>query len=245
MKNNKNEKENKTTAAIIVAVIMLIAIVAGGTYAYWIWRGNVAAISVTTSIGNIGLTLNGGDGVIGSSASAGLAPAACTNETYASKDAIAISYYNETDFPARVTLTLTLNSFTWNNGTKPTSTQLGNIKYALSSSPSACTILNGDANGTLSNNAGTFSAITVGSTKGTANNPDYKLFDLTFLLPANTGTEESPSSKTYYLYFWIDAGYTGTNGSSTTDGNGVISDPLQGINFQAKWTATDIIQSAS
>ena len=245
MKKKKKQKENKTTVAIIVAVIMLIAIVVGGTYAYWVWRGNVASISVTTSIGNIGLTLNGGDGVIGSSASAGLAPAACTNSTYASRDAIAISYYNQTDFPARVTLTLTLNSFTWNNGTKPTSNQLGNIKYALSASEDACTSLTGDTNGTLSDNAGTFSAITVGSTKGTANNPDYKLFDLTFLLPANTGTERVPATKTYYLYFWIDAAYAGENGSATTNGSGVIDDPLQGISFQSTWTATDIIQSAS
>lgn len=245
MKNNKNKKENKTTVAIIAAVIMVIALIAGGTYAYWIWRGNVASISVTTSIGKIGLTLNGGDGVIGSSTSAGLAPAACTNSTYASKDAIAISYYNQTDFPARVTLTLTLNSFTWNNGTKPSSSQLGNIKYALSSSSSSCTSLTGDTNGTLSNNAGTFSAVTVGSTKGTAASPNYKLFDLTFLLPANTGTESSPATKTYYLYFWIDAGYAGTNGSSTTFGSGVIDDPLQGISFQAKWTASDIVQSAT
>lgn len=245
MKKKNNQKENKTTIAIIVAVIMVIALIAGGTYAYWVWRGNVAAINVTTSIGNIGLTLNGGDGVIGKSATAGLAPAACTNANYASKDAIAISYYNETDFPARVTLTLTLNSFTWNNGTKPTSAQLGNIKYALSASNSACTSLTGDTNGTLSNNAGTFAAVTVGSTKGTAATPNYKLFDLTFLLPANTGTESAPATKTYYLYFWIDAAYAGVNGSATTNGSGVIDDSLQGISFQSRWTASEILQSAS
>lgn len=245
MKKKNNKKENKTTVAIIAAVIMVIALIAGGTYAYWIWRGNVAAINVTTSIGKIGLTLNGGDGIIGSSTSVGLAPASCTNSTYASKDEIVISYYNETDFPARVTLTLTLNSFTWNNGTKPSSTQLGYIKYALSSSSSSCTSLTGDNRGTLSSNAGTFSAVQVGSTKGTAASLSYKLFDLTFLLPANTGAESSKETKKYYLYFWIDAGYPGTTVSSTANGNGVINDPLQGISFQAKWTATDIIQSAS
>lgn len=245
MKKKTNQKDNKTTTAIIIAVIMVIALIAGGTYAYWIWRGNVASVSVTTSIGNIGLKLNGGDGVIGSSSSVGLAPSLCTNETYASKDEIDIEYFNETDFPARVTLTLTLDSFTWNNGTQPTPEQLSNIKYALSSSDNGCLNLSDDANGTLSDNAGTFQNITVSTTKGTAAAPDYTLFDLEFYLPANTGEESDPEPKKYYLYFWIDPAYAGTNGSSTTNGSGVIDDPLQGISFQAKWSASDIIQSES
>lgn len=240
MKNK--QKNNNRNFVIIAAIIMVLALVAGGTYAYWTWRGNVTAINVTTSIGNIGLTLNGGDGTIGS----GLAPAACTNATYASKDTVSINFYNETDFPAYVTLTLKLKSFTWNNGSKPTSTQLSNIKYAISNSSSACTPLSGDAYGALTNTAGgTFSGITANNTKGTAQTQDYELFNINFKLPANTGTEASPSSRTYYLYFWIDAAYEGIHAGSTANGSGVIVDPLQGIAFSTSWSAGTITQSAT
>ena len=71
----------------------------------------------------MGLTFNGG----GPTVVNGLYSASCTHPTYANKLSLAIDRYNETTFPAMVTLTLKLTSFTWSHN-KPITTDLSNVK---------------------------------------------------------------------------------------------------------------------
>ena len=231
-KNNskKQEKSNKT-GLLIVALLLVLALIAGGTYAYWSWNSN-NIVTINTTIGTygtMGATFNGGTVTINK-----LAPASCTHSTYSTKITTNLSYYNETPFPGSVTFTLKLTSLTFNHGTL-TATALQNVKYALTTSASSCT----SNLVTTTNNTGNLSGATIG-TSGTAQTENVKLFDYAFTLPANNGTASSPkSATTMYLYFWIDPTYTFTNWGSNS-----IQDPLQDLSFTVQWSASTIQQSA-
>lgn len=222
-KNNKKSKKNNKNSMLIVAIMLVLALVAGGTYAYWGWRGNIVNYDVTIDTGGMGLTLDGGMGTVKA-----MAPALCTDSTYANKYAVNIKKYNTTNFAGTTTLTLNLTSFTYTHN-KPDSTQLGNIKVALTTSSSSC------ANPLAS---GTFASATVSSSAGAAATQTTPIFNWTYTLPAMTGTASNmDTDSTYYLYVWLDSGYEYWN-----EGSGVITDPLQDITFNLGWSASTIQQ---
>ena len=242
MKNNKNMKNNKKdnnkkTGLLALALVLVAALIAGGTYAYWIWNSNnvVAINTIVTGGVKMGLTLNGGTATINK-----LAPAACTHSTYSSKVTTTISRYNETPYPGTVTLTLSLTSLKFNHGTL-TSTDLGYVHYLLSTSSSSCaTAVTGSDSTAIS---GTLAGATIG-TSGTAKTQSTVLSNWVYKLPAGAaataGTEAAPKTETYYLYVWIDPAYTFTNYNSNQ-----IQDPLQDLEFTLQWSANTITQNVS
>ena len=62
---------------------------------------------------------------------------------------------------------------------------------------------------------------------------------LSFEVPANTGTESSPDSDTYYLYVWLDKNYEHTNEGT------VNTDPMQGLSFTMQWKNATMIQNGA
>ena len=216
----------KNKAVIILIVLSLIFLIIGSTLAYWTWSSNnLVTVNITTNMGGIGLTFNGGTQAVN-----GLAPAACTHSTYANVIPVTISRYNETGNPAMVDLTLKVTSFTWTH-TKPVADDLQYINVALTSSSSSCS--NPVVSGNLAN-------ISVNNSASTAQAQNTELMTWNYVLPANSVTQSVPINETYYLYVWLSSEYTYEN-----VGNNVISDPLQDISFTVTWNASSIDQVES
>ena len=162
------------------------------------WSSQQTAVEFTVPDDLLYASLNGG----GSTTVSKLAPAACTNSTYAMKKTVVLNAYNKTTQDAKVYATLTLSNFTAPHGI-PT-TELSNIHYALTTSGTNCT------SNTITGTTGTFSA-----TSGALfTDVDIKT------VAANTNTL---TPTTYYLWVWIDPNYEATN-----TGND-ISDKLEDI----------------
>ena len=78
---------NNKKLLVVVFVILFLALIIGSTLAYWTWSSNnLVTVNITTNMGGIGLTLNGGTQTIN-----GLAPASCTHSTYSNMIPITIS----------------------------------------------------------------------------------------------------------------------------------------------------------
>ena len=218
------KKINIKLATIFLVVVSVIALIIGSTLAYWIWSSNnLVTVNITTNMGGIGLTLNGGTHTINN-----LAPASCTHSTYANQLPVVISRYNETQYLATTILTLKLTSFTWEHA-KPSVDDLSNIKFAVTSSNSSC--INPLASGDLA-------SITTNNTASTAESQNTIVFNWEYILPANSGTQSNSTNETYYLYVWIDPDYTFEN-----TGSNQIQDPLQDISLTVTWSATNIEQT--
>ena len=218
-------KERDKLIIAIVAVVLIIIVVIGATYAYWQWSSNTAqrtnvSFTVPNSASVMGATLNGG----GSSTVSNLAPAACTNGTYAFKKEVTLSYYNQTPSTADIKATLTLSNVSQpHSGTL----RLNNLHYSLTTGTNAgnsCTSGTVVAGGSTS----AFPAFTNGT----------KLLNAVTIktAAANSGTSASPLSETYYLWIWIDSG---DNGSNT---GGTVTDPMQDLSFTLTWTGS-MVQS--
>lgn len=205
-------KDRNKLLIAIAAVLVITIIVVSGTYAFWQWTSNSSQqTSVTFTVPQatdlLYASLDGG----GSSTVSNLAPAACTNSTYAMKKTVVLNAYNQTTQAANVYATLTLSGFTAPHGT-PT-TELSNIHYALTTSGTSCTT------DVVTGTTGTFS-----STSGA-------LFTDAVIktVAANTNTL---TPTTYYLWVWIDPSYAGTNTGSE------ITDKLQDISFTLTWSGS-------
>ena len=219
MQNNKM----LITTLFVFSFIMLVI---GSTLAYWTWTSNnLVAINITTNMGNIGLLFNGGTTTIDN-----LAPARCTHSTYSNQIPLTIERYNETEYPAMVTLSLKLSSFTWNNA-KPTSDDLSHIYFAITNKNNTCD--NSFTSGTLING-------TTNNTISTAQAQNTTILTWDYILPENSGTSQNKITENYYLYVWLDPEYTFNN-----NGNNQIQDPLQDISFTITWDASNIEQIAS
>ena len=224
------DKINNKLTLTVLFIFSLIALIIGSTLAYWTWSSNnLVTVNITTNMGGIGLTLNGGTATIN-----GLAPARCTHSTYSAQVPITISRYNETQYPATVALSLKLTSLTYNHGTL-TSTDLSNIHYRLSTQNNSCVTAVEGYDGNLVQ--GTLSGATIG-TQGTAQSQNTTLVDWNYSLPASSGTQAVPIQETYYLYIWINLGYTFEN-----IGSNQIQDPLQDLSFNISWSASSIEQT--
>ena len=106
-------KERNKLIIAIIAVALIVIVVVGATYAYWQWTSNSAQnTAVTFTVPNkdaqLSASLKGG----GSTTVNNLAPAACTNSTYAMMKPLLLTYANNTDQTARVKATLTITSWT-------------------------------------------------------------------------------------------------------------------------------------
>ena len=218
-------KERDKLIIAIVAVALIVIVVVGATYAYWQWSSNTAqrtnvAFTVPGSNSMMGATLNGG----GSATVSNLAPAACTNSTYAFKKTVTLTYYNQMPQAADIKATLTLSNVSQpHSGTL----RLSNLHYSLTTGTNAgnsCTSGTVVAGGSTS----AFPAFTNGT----------KLLDNVTIktAAANTGTASQPQSATYYLWIWIDSE---DNGSNT---GGTVTDPMQDLSFTLTWTGS-MVQS--
>ena len=211
-------KEKNKLIIAIVAVILIIVVVIGATYAYWQWSTNTAQatnvkFTVPTQDELLGATLNGG----GSITVSNLAPAACTNGSYAMKKQISLSYFNQTSQTASIKATLTVNNWVQSH---PGTLRLNHLHYALTTGANAGT---GCDKGTIVAGGTSSSFVTSGAL---IDNVEIKS------VPAGTGTAASPATETYYLWVWIDSTDTGSNTGST------VTDPMQDLSFTLTWTGT-------
>lgn len=251
-KKQKKKKDNnsKKNIMIIGLIILVLALIAGGTFAYWTWVTNTAQqTAVTFTIQGAG-----GEGPLdteifdatfegsGTLSATNLEPLATCNGTQCIKETVKVSYVNKTPYAATLSLQLKLTGFTvvsgrntFNNST--TTSTLDNIqdlKWRI-------TTASADANDATANSLdftvntsfGTASGGTDSSFKGltfssaTAFTPalPITLATLNLSIPANTNI----TTKTYYLYLWLDDNYKHQN-----VGN-VNSDPAQGLNIKLEW----------
>lgn len=261
---NKNVTQNsKKQVLLIVAILLAGLMVSGGTFAFWLWRGTITNTNVVVELPNLGLTLDGGTTTI-----TGLAPASCKNTRYAKYSTITIQRHNETQYPAYVVLKLSLDSFTWTRGTSaPNATSLSSIRFAVSSNNYNNINDTCSNSGTLSGNTSStvvtkplityanvpesyqvgslnVSGVSVGTKNSPVQNQNKRLLTWIYEIPANTGTESSPITETYYIYYWLDKNYTGIAASPSANGSGEngIVDPLQDMTYKVVWSAAEIVQ---
>ncbi len=216
----------------IVLVVAIIALVGGGTYAYWTWVSNSAqqtSVNFNTpqSADSAGLAASiEGNGT----ASQKMKPTPCTTSTYAINKTFTITYKNETEHATTLTTILSVTGMTIRSGYAPSAANLGYLKWAIRSSaasnasestPDTCT------SGAVA--SGTFNLSSPITFSGTnASNLPKQLGS--FTIPVAAGTEET--SVTYYLYIWLDYTYMHEN-----VGN-VNNDPMQGINVTTQLSGT-------
>lgn len=236
-------KDSKKNTIVIVIILSIVVLIFGSTYAYFQWRTTTAqqtSVNFTISAANMGATFTGS----GTLTSTSIEPSACDA---AIKEMITVSYYNETPYPATLSVDLVTNRFAIRSTTyKPTADNLNYLHWAITDSSTCVDPADTDAGRTgivnttdispsTSDNfaefADTFSTTTSSITPTIAT--------ISFNVPANSGTESSPLTKTYYLYIWLDKNYTHINEGS------VNSDPMQGINFIFKWQNANMIQRSS
>ena len=221
--------KEKNKIIIAIAAIALIIIIAGGaTFAYWYWE------TATNEETTINLVIPGYPGddedatpgdpdvpypiaqLTGATQNiTNLIPvASCTDSTYAIKKELTLIYSNNTDNEAIVRGTLSVSNFNSPHGT-PDSTDLSHLHYAVTTSSTSCT-----------SNAVTGASGTFGTTNGA-------LFSNVTLLSGINAYTTAAQQQKYYLWVWIDSGYTHTN-----VGSGVVNDPMQDISFDLTWTGT-------
>ena len=88
------------------------------------------------------------------------------------------------------------------------------------------------------------SGVSVGTKNSPVQNQNKRLLTWIYEIPANTGTESSPITETYYIYYWLDKNYTGIAASPSANGSGEngIVDPLQDMTYKVVWSAAEIVQ---
>lgn len=214
-------KEKNKILIAIIAVILIIAAVVGATYAYWTWQTSAAdqtnvAFTVPSGEAQLKATLNGATLSVSK-----LAPTTCTNTKYAAKAVPVLTYTNNTGVNANAYGTLTVTNFTKPHGATsgtitPTAADLGNLKYALTTSSTSCTT------GVIA--SGDFSAL--------YNKTSAALFS-DKLLQGNITSGTTNATKTMYLYVWLDKDYEYTNTGSKT-----VTDPMQDLSFTLTWTGS-------
>jgi len=210
-------KEKNKLIIAIISVMMIIVVVIGATYAYWQWTTNTTQqtaveFTVPTKDAQLSASLNGG----ATTTVSNLAPAACTNATYAMKKAMTLTYKNLTTQTASVKAKLTVSN--WNQPHTGT-LRLNKLHYALTRGSDAGGDCTAGTNRTLVAGGSDSSFVTSGAL---INNIEI------LSVPANT--EED--TETYYLWVWIDSSDNGLNTGST------VTDPMQDLSFTLTWTGT-------
>ena len=180
---NLEHSDNKSLKiGIIFIVLAIIATIVGSTFAYWSWQSSAAqqtAVNFTVTAG-FSCSADGGGNI--SPGDMGLAPATCTNSTYAIKRTVTVSpVINQSENDVYMDLWLKVNSI----GSGLAASQ--NFRYALTTSASNCTT------GVVSQ--GNFNGATTNTQKTLLHNKAY----------SQTTTE------TYYLWIWLDAAETSSD----------------------------------
>ena len=211
------KKRNKIIIAIVAVLLITVAVV-GATYAYWSWSTNttqrtIVNFTVPTQDNQLSASLAGG----GTTTVSNLAPAACTNGTYAMKKTLTLTYKNLTTQSAVVKGTLTVSN--WNQPHTGT-LRLNNLHYALTT---------GTAGGDNCN-AGTNRTLLAGGANSTFVTSGALINDIT--LKSNIAANTSSGSETYYLWVWLDSNDNGSNSGAT------VTDPMQDLTFTLTWTGT-------
>lgn len=180
-------REREATLVGVFLVLVIIFTLLGSTLAYFIWRGNITSINFTVTRS---FECSGDMG--GPITSNQLAPASCTNSTYAIQREVTINpVINSPGVSIYMDLWLDVEQM------DPGLAESSNFKYAFTKNPNSCTdsIIE----------SGTFQA------KERIELLSRKPFTYQINL-----VERPDLSQTYYLYVWLDAAETD---SATQDNN--------------------------
>lgn len=203
-------KDREKLLITIIGVALIIVLVGGATFAYWTWRSSTNT-AVTFTVQGGSMTIDGGGNITAKS----LAPAVCTNSTYAIQKKIKVTSTNDTGTDMTETLQLKITSLTPVTGRTLTDTQKQSIKWAIVklSGESAYT----SATCSSPTNQGTFSGLSTNS--------------VITLYTATGNAKANATTTTYYkLFIWIDSAYSGTQTTGTT-----VTDPLQDLTLNLSW----------
>lgn len=213
--NINNENKRKFIVTIICICFIVLLLISGSTYAFLIWGTTVneeSIISFDIDGSEISARLSGAPQTVSK-----LMPAECTNETYALKKEIYLTYENHSEWPAMITVSLGIEDFVSPHGT-PSAEDLSYFHFALTTSPDSC------------------SSDIVTDTDGSFEATSGDLFS-NVVLKKNVPTDTDSTTEKYYLWVWIDKDYQHINIDDE------ISDPMQDISFTLVWrgTITNII----
>ena len=209
------KKDNRNLIISLIAVAMIIVLAGGGTYAWLTWRSatnqqtniNVSVSNVTTDSSdtqNYRFNIDGG----GNITSGKIAPTdQCNHSTYGIKRTINIDINNPSTTPFLATLQLQPITF-------PTVYANTHLRWVLSTSSTDCTTA---ANIVGQGNFGS-------ATQGT------KFTLTTFDVAAGSQSAAVKTTKTYYLYIWLDEGYSVENVGNT------VTNSMQDNSFTLKVT---------
>lgn len=227
-------KKNRSLILSIVAVTAIIALVIGGTYAYWQWQSaNNTVVSFTVSGGT--MTIDGGGDINGTKV---LAPAQCTNTTYAIQRKVQVTATNETTTAMTGVVGLHIDALTAAQGTL-NATNKAFIKYALVTTNQTQYEATGfsktaDACATSATAQGNFGSLSTGD--------DIALLS-GLTVPAKSGNTNGSFTGYYELYIWIDKTYgDNPDSNAVVPGYGAtgttIIDPLQDLTLNLSWTGS-------
>ena len=204
--------------------------------AYYQWTGGNTAVAFTVSSDGMGASFDGSSTITTRS----LKPSSCKD---AIKEKITISYYNEMQLPATISIDLVVSKT--NNVSsfkirdlnyKPSAETLKYLHWTITTSNSCTDPANTDTGRTNITNSSDVTPRISDNFVEFANTFTYlnssiapKIATLSFVVPAGSGSKTNPLKKTYYLYVWLDENYTHIN-----EGN-VNSDPLQKLSFSLNW----------
>ena len=205
---------NKRTIILTISILLFGLIVAGSTFAWYTWRSSDAErTSVTFSVpdGNDELkAILDAD----NTSYTGLVPASGCGSNNALMATITLHYKNMTISDAEISATLSLDSITnVHSGTIDKS----KINWIISTNSRATC-----DSGIIRNGSGTLDGKSAGDSLYTGNLT-------TGMIAPNTPL----SSKTLYLYFWLDSSYTSSN-----YGNSIVADPMQDLTIKVVWSGS-------
>ena len=221
---------NKNLILSIVAVGLIIALVGGGTYAYWQWTSaNNTVVSFTVTGGT--MNIDGGGNITTKT----LAPSTCINATYAIRRKIKVTATNQTTTAMKASVGLNVAALTAGHGSFDSTTdEREKIYYALVTTDATQYAASGfsiTAAGTNGNACST-NATASGNFGGKAANSSIALLS-NLSVPAASGGTDGSFTGYYELYIWIDKAYTGKTTSGTT-----VTDPLQDLTLNLTWTGS-------
>lgn len=233
-------KENKKTIILIIAIVLVIVLLGGGTFAYWQWQtAQNTNVTFTVPGGNAKMTINGG----GNITTKNLAPAACTNTTYAIQRKIKVTAENDTTTTMTETIQLKINAFTKGHGSdddfnaakasvrwalvRSDSTQHAKSTWGITSCPTSQNG-NGVVSETTSGTVGT--VLKAGNFGGLSANDIITLYSKDVAAAATASPGTKPTDYYYELYIWIDKFYEGQKTIDTT-----VTDPLQDMTLNLSW----------
>lgn len=105
-KNKKQDKEKNNLMIVIIAVSIIIALIAGGTYAYWTWvSANNTVVNITVK--GMTMQLDGGGNITAKN----MVPTSCANTTYAIQRTVTYSLTNPTSIASTATIQLQPTTF--------------------------------------------------------------------------------------------------------------------------------------